>query len=89
MGWFPALKRSSPAVVPDLLVVRRGMSPAFHFYCQIYAAQQGLVVVEDRRAQERHTGPLPASDFWVARTRVRQGSGGQEPHRTSPGFTIA
>jgi hypothetical protein len=94
MGWFPALKRPATHVVPDLLVVRRGMSPAFYFYCQIIAAQQGLLVVEDRRAQRRHSDPpLWCQDFWVVRTGLRPRSAEQEvapkPHRTSPGFTIA
>jgi hypothetical protein len=44
---------AAPGEGPDLLVVRPGMSPAFHFFCQIYANERGLKVVSDRRAKDR------------------------------------
>ena len=76
MAWFPSTGRPPrqlpPAVAPDadLLVARQGMSPAFHFYCRIIAAERGLLVVDDRRSQKRRADPMPSrEDFWV----VKQG----------------
>lgn len=37
----------------DLLIVRRGLSPAFYFFCQTFAREHGLIVVPDRRAKDR------------------------------------
>ena len=47
-----------------LLVVRRGMSPAFHFFCSIFAKERGLVVVDDRRmtTRRRRQHPTPTTD---------------------------
>ena len=46
---FSGWRLGEPARRPGLLVVRRGMSPAFHFFCEVLANQCSCVVVEDRR----------------------------------------
>jgi len=40
-------------MMAKMLVVRRGMSPAFHFFCRVLAEQHECVVVEDRRVSAR------------------------------------
>jgi hypothetical protein len=42
-----------PTPEPDLLIVRRGLSPAFYFFCDVFARERGLQLVPDRRAKER------------------------------------
>lgn len=38
---------------PDLMIVRRGLSDAFYFYCHVFAKEHGLKVIPDRRTHER------------------------------------
>jgi hypothetical protein len=56
----------------DLLIVRGGLSPAFYFFCEAFAKEQGLAVVPDRRAEERrhHRQTSPAE----RRTNERRGA---------------
>lgn len=42
-----------PKPNPDLMIVRRGLSDAFYFYCHVFAKEHGLKVVPDRRASDR------------------------------------
>ena len=46
-------KGAGAAVTYDLMIVRRGMSPAFYFFCRLFANENGLHVVPDRRAADR------------------------------------
>jgi hypothetical protein len=39
--------------MPDLMIVRRGLSPAFYFYCHVFAKEHGFAVVPDRRLRDR------------------------------------
>ena len=48
-GW----RQGEPARRSGLLIVRSGMSPAFHFFCEILANQRGCEMVEDRRQGDR------------------------------------
>lgn len=61
---FNRRKPADEAESHDLLVVRRGMSPAFYFFCTLFAKERGLVVVEDRRRKERRRRqrPTPATE---------------------------
>lgn len=45
------LRRERPA--PDLLVVRKGLSPAYYFFCKMFAQERGLTMVLDRRRESR------------------------------------
>lgn len=42
-----------PGPTSDLMIVRRGLSPSFYFFCQVFAKEHNLVVVPDRRAHDR------------------------------------
>jgi len=46
-------KGADAAATRDLMIVRRGMSPAFYFFCRLFANENGLHVVPDRRAADR------------------------------------
>ncbi|HVF41246.1 MAG TPA: hypothetical protein VM939_15185 [Gemmatimonadaceae bacterium] len=46
-----------------LMIVRRGMSPAFHFFCGVFAREHGFEVVPDRRQRDRRDRPVPTSIF--------------------------
>jgi hypothetical protein len=37
----------------DILIVRRNLSPAFYFYCRMFAKENGVTVVPDRRVNDR------------------------------------
>lgn len=54
-------RQREPAGIPpkpelDLMIVRRGLSPAFYFFCRVFAKEHGMLVVPDRRANERREG---------------------------------
>ena len=64
MGWLASTgdafrqifrKRERPQPKPnqDLMIVRRGLSPAFYFFCHVFAKEHGLAVVPDRRVRDR------------------------------------
>lgn len=66
MGWLTATngairhifrKRervmSAPPPKPDLMIVRRGLSPSFYFFCHVFAKERGLAIVPDRRTRDR------------------------------------
>jgi hypothetical protein len=66
MGWFTSTgsafrqifrKRErvtpEPKPKPDLMIVRRGLSDAFYFYCHVFAKEHNLAVVPDRRVRDR------------------------------------
>ena len=42
-----------PTPEPELLIVRGGLSPAFYFFCDVFARERGLRLVPDRREKER------------------------------------
>jgi len=46
-------KGADAAASYDLMIVRSGMSPAFYFFCRLFANEHGLHVVPDRRAVDR------------------------------------
>jgi hypothetical protein len=46
-------ERESPDPTRDLMIVRRGLSSAFYFFCHVFAKEHGLVVVPDRRLNDR------------------------------------
>ena len=54
----------APAPEQDLMIVRRGLSPAFYFFCNIFATERGMKLVPDRRVKERRRWQraAPASD---------------------------
>ena len=56
------LRRERPA--RDLLVVRKGLSPAYYFFCKMFAQERGLVMVLDRRreSRRRRQRPTPSID---------------------------
>lgn len=43
----------------DLLVVRKGMSLAYYFFCKMFAQERGLAMVLDRRRQSRRRRQRP------------------------------
>ena len=45
--------KREPKPKPDLMIVRRGLSDAFYFYCHVFAKEHNLAVVPDRRVHER------------------------------------
>ena len=45
--------KPQPKPKPDLMIVRRGLSDAFYFYCHVFAKEHNLAVVPDRRLRER------------------------------------
>jgi hypothetical protein len=46
--------RANESAPPDgLLIVKRGLSPAYYFFCGVFAKERGLEVVPDRRVAER------------------------------------
>ena len=66
MGWlnstggairhiFRKRERAIPELPPkpDLMIVRRGLSPSFYFFCHVFAKEHGLTVVPDRRTRNR------------------------------------
>lgn len=66
MGWFSSAsgvvrdilghekrKPGNDNIASGLLIVRRGFSPAYYFFCDVFAKEHGLRVVPDRRANER------------------------------------
>ena len=60
----PQKRRAEATGDTDLLVVRRGMSPAFYFFCRIFAGERRLLMVEDRRVRNRRLRqrPTPSTD---------------------------
>jgi hypothetical protein len=52
MGW---LKRTEPPEksAPKMAIVRRDLSPEYYFFLEIFAKQNGVEVILDRRADER------------------------------------
>ena len=42
-----------PKPESDLMIVRRGLSDAFYFYCHVFAKERGLTIVPDRRLRDR------------------------------------
>jgi hypothetical protein len=42
-----------PKPKPDLMIVRRGLDPSFYFFCHVFAKEHNLVVVPDRRLNDR------------------------------------
>ena len=71
-GW----RRGTQDKRSRLLVIRHGMSPAFRFFCQIFATEHDCRIVEDRRTGERRHGQridaperrradFRHEDFWI------------------------
>jgi len=69
MGWLTAANgvfrhifrkrervEQEPTSNPDLMIVRRGLSDAFYFYCHVFAKEHGFAIVPDRRVRERRHG---------------------------------
>jgi hypothetical protein len=56
------LRRERPA--RDLLIVRKGLSPAYYFFCKMFAQERGLTMVLDRRreSRRRRQRPTPSID---------------------------
>ena len=46
-------RKGSGTALRDLMIVRRGMSPAFYLFCRLFANENGLKVVPDRREADR------------------------------------
>jgi hypothetical protein len=67
------LRRERPA--PDLLIVRKGLSPAYYFFCKMFAQERGLEMMLDRRRAEDRRKPesnLDKDDFCVVKeTKTR------------------
>jgi hypothetical protein len=55
------LRRERPA--RDLLVVRKGLSPAYYFFCKMFAQERGLVMVLDRRRESRRRRQRPTASI--------------------------
>ena len=60
-GFF---SRGNPAAGPesadtDLMIVRAGLSPAFYFFCQVFAKERRLKLVPDRRMGDRRHRQRP------------------------------
>jgi hypothetical protein len=57
-------RTGSDTVARDLMIVRRGLSPAFYFFCRLFAKENGLTVVPDRREGDRRhrQRPTPTID---------------------------
>lgn len=58
MGWIRGLfgvERTVPpqATPSTVTIVRRGLSPAYYFFFEIFAKQNGIKVVVDRRVDDR------------------------------------
>ncbi|MEX2016322.1 MAG: hypothetical protein WD873_06755 [Candidatus Hydrogenedentales bacterium] len=64
MGWltstgdafrhfFRKRETREPKPKPDLMIVRRGLSPSFYFFCHVFAKEHNLAVVPDRRVRDR------------------------------------
>ena len=65
MGWFSRASgvlrsfgnrkrvEGAPAPEQDLMIVRRGLSPAFYFFCNVFAKEHDMKLVPDRRVNER------------------------------------
>jgi hypothetical protein len=47
----------------DLMIVRRGMSPAYYFFCRLFAQENGLKVMPDRRAADRRRRQRPTASI--------------------------
>jgi hypothetical protein len=76
MGWLNPVgvfrqifrKRESanrePRPQPDLMIVRRGLSPSYYFFCRVFAKERNLAVVPDRRMRDRrrHQRATPTID---------------------------
>ncbi len=45
--------KREPKPEPDLMIVRRGLSPSFYFFCHVFAKERNLAVVPDRRVRDR------------------------------------
>lgn len=45
--------RANESTPAGLLIVKRGLSPAYYFFCGVFAKERGLEVVPDRRVAER------------------------------------
>jgi hypothetical protein len=63
------LRRERPA--RDLLIVRKGLSPAYYFFCKMFAQERGLDMVLDRRREPRRRKqrPTPTIDRRAADRR--------------------
>lgn len=48
-----ARDRAHESTPSGLLIVKRGLSPAYYFFCGVFAKERGLEVVPDRRVNER------------------------------------
>ena len=72
---------SGPEGEPDLLVVRRGLSPAFYFFCQLFAKENQLVVVPDRRQKSRRRRQRPCPTTDRRQSYDRRGAGPIEVQR--------
>lgn len=48
-----AVDRKHESTPSGLLIVKRGLSPAYYFFCGVFAKERGLEVVPDRRVNER------------------------------------
>ena len=57
----------------DLLVVRKGLSPAFYFFCKMFAQERGLEMVLDRRRDERRRRQRPTASI-DRRAQERRGA---------------
>jgi hypothetical protein len=52
-----------PQPKTDLMIVRRGLSSAFYFFCEVFAKENGLKVVPDRRVHDRRHGERSTLTF--------------------------
>ncbi len=42
-----------PTHAPGLMIVRGGLSPAYYFFCRVFAKEHNLEVIPDRRMNDR------------------------------------
>jgi len=60
-GGNPVARPASAST--DLMIVRTGLSPAFYFYCQVFATERRLQLVPDRRAGDRRHRQRPEASM--------------------------
>jgi len=79
-GQSPVSRDSANA---DLMIVRAGLSPAFYFFCQVFAKERRLQFVSDRRVNDRRHAqrPEPGLDRRQLDRRMAENSGFQEDFR--------
>ena len=49
MGWLKPAMAVLPGAEQGVMILRRGFSPAFYFFCQVFAKEHDLEVLTDRR----------------------------------------